>query len=58
MLNNLFSVKAYMRTKFKFENKNSLMAYMDMCDHIALDGEVHTIGRKLVRPCAIDLAAC
>jgi hypothetical protein len=27
---------------------------MEMCDHIALDGEVHTIGEKLVRPCATD----
>lgn len=54
ILNNLLSVKAYMHTKFTSENKNAPMAYMEMCDHIALDGEVHTIGEKLVRPCATD----
>jgi hypothetical protein len=51
-------MKAYLHTKFKSENKNALMANMEMCDHIALYGEVHTIGEKLVKPCATDLAAC
>jgi hypothetical protein len=43
ILNSLLSMKAYMHTKFKYENKNVLMAYTEMCDHIALDGEVHAI---------------
>jgi hypothetical protein len=58
MLNNLSSMKAYMHTKFKSENENALMASMKVSYRIAREGEAHIIGEKLVKPCAIDLAAC
>jgi hypothetical protein len=58
MLNNLSSVKAYKHTKLKSENKNELMASMKVSYRIAREGEAHTIGEKLVKPCATDLAAC
>jgi hypothetical protein len=46
MLNNLSSMKAYMHTKFKSENKNALMASMKVSYRIAREGKVHTIGGK------------
>jgi hypothetical protein len=55
---NLSSMKAYIRIKFKSENENALMASIKVRYRIAREGEAHTIGEKLVKLCAIDLAAC
>jgi hypothetical protein len=47
-----------LHTKFKSENENALIASMKVSYCIAREGEGHTIGEKLLKPCAIDLAAC
>jgi methanogenic corrinoid protein MtbC1 len=49
------SIYAY---KFKFENENALMASMKISNCFACEGDAHTIGEKLVKPCAVDLTAC
>jgi hypothetical protein len=51
-------VIAHTYTKFKSENENVLTISLKVSYHIALENEVYTMGEKLVKPCAIDLAAC
>lgn len=51
LLNNIWA-------KFKSENENALMISLKVSYHIALESEVYTMGEKLIKPCAGDLAAC
>jgi hypothetical protein len=48
-------VKAYMSAKFKSENV--FMSSMKISYRISREGEGHTIGEILVKPCVTDLAA-
>jgi hypothetical protein len=47
-----------MHTKFKSENENAFMASMKVNYQTSGEGEAHTIKEKLVKPHAINLAAC
>jgi hypothetical protein len=46
------SIYAY---KIKSENENALTASMKISNCFACGGDAHTIGEKLVKPCAVDL---
>jgi hypothetical protein len=47
-----------MHTEFKSENENLLRTFVKINYNVAHKCEVYTIGEKLVKPCAVDLAAC
>lgn len=55
-LNSLMLSKKCMQTKFKSDNENALIASFKVSYRIAREGEAHTIGEKLIKPCAIDMA--
>jgi hypothetical protein len=44
--------------RFKSENENALTGSMKISNCFACEGEAHTIGEKLVKPCAVNLTAC
>jgi len=55
-LNSLELRRNIIQSTFKTNNENALMASLKVSYRIARQGKAHTIGEKLIKPCAVDMA--
>lgn len=58
MKQTLQDTKNTMKAKYSTDNENTLEASYKISYRIANQGEAHTIGERLIKPCALDIAQC